>query len=150
MYSARFALVTIAAVSLLGVSACSTSSSSPSSGTDGGGGGGGGETVNGCTAADFAAHDLSAQTASRVITFPTGAAPAQYSPACITIAVGQSVTWNGAFTNHPLEQSGGDTSMWITATNTGTTANFSFPVGGTYGFHCSVHPSVMQGAIFVK
>lgn len=149
MYTARFMLVTLASVSLLAVSACS-SSSSTTTGTDAGGGGGGGETVNGCTAADFAAHDLSAQSANRTITFPSGAAPAQYSPACITIAVGQSVTWTGAFGSHPLEQFGGDASMWITSTTSGTTATFSFPVGGTYGFHCSAHPSVMQGAVFVK
>ncbi len=108
------------------------------------------EAVNGCTAADFAAHDLSSLTASRVIAFPTTPTPAQYSPACITIGVGQTVTWNGDFSSHPLVQFGGDASVWIQDTSSGTTAMFSFPVGGTYGFQCSAHPSVMKGAIFVK
>ena len=108
------------------------------------------EAVNGCTVADFAANDLSAAGASRVITFPTTAAPAQYSKPCITIGVGQMVTWNGDFTLHPLEQAGGDPSMWITPTLTGTTVSFGFPVGGTYGFECSFHPTLMKGAIYVK
>ena len=163
MYIARFSsLATVAGLSLAAgaLGGCS-SSSTTTSGTDGGGGGGGGggdaggggggaETVNGCTAADFAANDLSAAGASRTISFPTTAAPAQYTPACITIGAGQSVTWNGAFASHPLQQSGGDASMLITTTSTGTTATFAFPVGGTYGFDCQFHPSVMKGAIFVK
>ncbi len=156
MYNAlfSFALATFAGL-CLSLSGCS-SSSTTTTGTDAGGGGGGGDaggggtSVNGCSAADFAANDLSAAGAARVITFPTGAAPAQYTPACITIAAGQNVTWNGAFANHPLQQSGGDPTMWITTTNTGTTVNFGFPVGGTYGFDCQFHPSVMKGAIFVK
>jgi plastocyanin len=109
-----------------------------------------GESVNGCAPADFAAHDLSSPSAARVITFPTGATPAQYSPPCITIGVGQMVTWNGAFSSHPLVQFGGDPTMWIQPTSTGTSISFGFPVGGTYGFECSAHPSVMKGAIFVK
>ena len=141
-----FGLVACAAFSLLG---CSTSSSSPSGGTDSGGGGST-DSVNGCTAADFAANDLSAQSKTRQITFPTGATPAQYQPACITIAVGQSVTFTGSFTNHPLVQAGGDPSVFIQSTSSGTTATFGFPVGGTYGFQCSNHPSVMKGAVFVK
>ena len=109
-----------------------------------------GETVNGCTAADFAANDLSAAGASRTITFPSTSAIAQYSKPCITIAVGQMVTWTGDFASHPLVQAGGDASMWITPTGTGTTVSFGFPVGGTYGFECSAHPAVMKGAIYVK
>ncbi len=156
MYIARFSL-TIAMFAGLSLFGCSSSSTTTTgTGTDAGGGGGGdaggggGTAVNGCTAADFAANDLSAAGAARVITFPTGAAPAQYTPACITIAAGQTVTWNGAFASHPLQQSGGDPTMWITTTSTGTTVNFGFPVGGTYGFDCQFHPSVMKGAIFVK
>jgi plastocyanin len=147
MHTARFTfgIIVCGAFSLLG---CSTSSSSPSGSADSGGGSS--DAVNGCSTADFAAHDLSAQSASRVITFPTTAAPAQYQPACVTIAVGQSLTFNGSFTNHPLVQAGGDPSVFINSTSSGTTATFGFPVGGTYGFQCSNHPSVMKGAVFVK
>lgn len=143
MESARIASLALvsAALSLFGCT-----SSNPVTTNDAGPS----ESVNGCTAADFAAHDLSAASASRTITFPMDATPAQYSPACITIGVGQSVTWNGNFANHPLMQSGGDPSMWIQSTSTGTTANFGFPVGGTYGFECMAHPTIMKGAVYVK
>ena len=143
MHNARFmlAVMTCAGLSLFGCASSSTT------GTDAGGGG---TAVNGCTAADFAANDLSAASNARKITFPSTAAPAQYQPACFTIAAGQSVTWSGDFASHPLTQAGGDPSMWITTTNSGTTVTFGFPVGGTYGFECSAHPSIMKGAVFVK
>jgi plastocyanin len=139
-------LVACAALSLFGCGPAGSTDAGVDAGTDAGVG----ESVNGCTPADFAAHDLSLPASSRTITFPSVAAPAQYSTPCFTIAVGQSVTWNGDFSSHPLSQVGGDPSMWITTTSSGTTATFAFPVGGTYGFECLVHPSLMKGAIFVK
>jgi plastocyanin len=154
MHSARIMLgiVTCSALSLGGCSSSSTTTTGTDAGGGGGGGdaGGAGESVNGCTAADFAANDLSAPSNARKITFPSTATPAQYSPACFTIAVTQSVTWSGDFVSHPLTQAGGDPSTWITTTSTGTTATFGFPVGGTYGFECSNHPSIMKGAVYVK
>jgi plastocyanin len=73
----------------------------------------------------------------------------QYSPACIKIKVGQSVTWNGAFQFHPLEAVGGDTPSPITATNSGTTVTFAFAREGTFGFDCANHPTIMHGAVLV-
>jgi plastocyanin len=148
MYIARVTFGIVVCSAFFSVLGCSSSSASPSGGADSGGGSS--DSVNGCTTADFAANDLTAQSNARVITFPTAAAPAQYQPACVTIAVGQSLTFNGSFTNHPLVQAGGDPSVFITSTSTGTTATFGFPVGGTYGFQCSNHPSIMKGAVFVK
>jgi plastocyanin len=143
--SARISLVVVcASLSLL---ACGPATTQTDAGvTDAGVG----ETVNGCSAADFAANDLSAPGASRTITFPMTSAIAQYSKPCITIGVGQMVTWTGDFASHPLVQAGGDPSMWIAPTGTGTTVSFGFPVTGTYGFECSAHPTVMKGAILVK
>ena len=106
--------------------------------------------VNGCTAMDFAANDRRADAASRVIAFPSGAAPGPYTPRCITISAGQSVTWNGDFASHPLEQFGGNESTWIAPTNRGSTATFTFPVAGVYGFRCTAHPTTMQGGILVR
>jgi plastocyanin len=135
------------ALSLLGCGPAGTADAGVDAGVDAGSMA---EAVNGCTAADFAANDLSAATASRVISFPTTAAPVQYSKPCITVAAGQMVTWNGDFSLHPLEQAGGDPTMWITPTQAGSTVTFPFPVGGTYGFECSFHPTLMRGAIYVK
>jgi plastocyanin len=127
-------------------SAVKDSGGQDSGGQDSGGqdsGGGDSGTVNGCTTFT----DMTAD--GGVITFPTVASPAQYSPNCVHVLAGQSVTWNGSFSNHPLEASGGTTSSPITTTNTGTTATFAFPNVGTYGFHCQFHPGVMFGAVEV-
>jgi plastocyanin len=99
--------------------------------------------VNGCTTYE---DDTAA---GATVTGPSGSAPAQYSPACVHIKAGQSVTWNVDLTAHPLEAFGGDTPSPIQTTNSGTTVSFTFPNAGTFGFHCQVHPSVMQGAVEV-
>jgi plastocyanin len=98
--------------------------------------------VNGCdpTTTAVSAGDVS-------ISFPTTAAPAQYSPACVTVHEGSMVTWNGAFADHPLTPN--DTGGPIVATATGTTASFTFATAGSFGFHCALHPTLMLGAVFV-
>jgi plastocyanin len=78
----------------------------------------------------------------------------KYSPACIKINKGSSLTFNGSFSSHPL--SGGldgsaDASSPITHTTTGSTATFPFPNAGTFGFYCDFHfGSGMEGAVFVQ
>ncbi len=99
--------------------------------------------VNGCTTFE----DDTASGAT--VTGPAGAAPAQYAPNCVHVKVGQTVTWNSDFTAHPLEASGGASPSPIQLTSTGTTVSFTFTTAGTYGFHCSVHPATMQGAVEV-
>jgi plastocyanin len=64
---------------------------------------------------------------------------------CLTIKKGQSVTWEGVPTSfHPLEAAEGDTPSPIT-----NTSPIAFPNEGTFGFHCTAHPSAMKGAIKV-
>lgn len=64
---------------------------------------------------------------------------------CLKIKKGQSVTWEGVPTSfHPLEAAGGDTPSPIT-----NTSPIAFPNAGTFGFHCTVHPMAMKGAIMV-
>jgi plastocyanin len=116
------------------VSACGSSS--------GGGTGGASGEVNGC---DPSSTTVSAGDVS--ISFPTTAAPAQYSPACVKVHEGAKVTWSGAFADHPLTPDGTDNP--ITATASGTTVSFTFADEGSFGFHCAVHPSLMLGAVFV-
>jgi plastocyanin len=121
-------------------STSSTSSggtSSTSSGTTTTGG-----MVNGC---DPAA--TTETTGDATITFTTGTAPMQYAPACVKIKAGSKVTWNGAFNFHPLTPD--DATSPIVYQNTGTTATFTFPSTGAFGYHCDVHPSAMLGAVFV-
>ena len=154
----------LAVVALLTTAACSDSTPTPvaDSGStatpDSGGGASDAATasdapavaaLNGCTSALFAANDLTPSAAARTITFPTGLAPAQYSPPCITIKAGQMVTFTGSFTSHPLAAEGGDAMSPIVSTKTGTTASFTFAKAGTFGYKCEAHPSSMLGAIHV-
>ena len=122
-----------------------TSSSSGASSSSGGTTGTTLTPVNGCDPATAEDHTADSNV---TITFPTGAAPAQYSPACIKISANATVTFSGGFSHHPLQPDG--TGNPITATNTGTSAQFTFANAGSYGFHCQFHPSVMLGAVYVQ
>jgi len=121
-------------------SSTSASSSASSSGA---------ALVNGC--APTAAEDHTADS-NVMISFPTGGL--MYSPACIKISAGSSVTFNGSFTNHPLSpglDGVPDPTSPITATATGTTATFTFPNAGAFGYYCEAHVlSGMKGAVFVQ
>ncbi len=118
--------------------ACGNSSSGNDAGSDGAV-----EEVNNCAAYT----DDTAGAAA--ITGPTGASPAQYTPNCIHVKVGQSVTFNSDFTDHPLEPSGGDSPNPIPETESGTTVSVTFANAGTFGFKCQAHPSIMFGAVQV-
>ncbi len=100
--------------------------------------------VNGCSTYT----DLTAETTT-TISFPTGASPAQYSTPCIKVKAGTVLTFTGSFSSHPLVPSGGDTPNPITAGSSGASASFTPTKAGTFGFHCSFHPTVMLGAIDV-
>ncbi|HEY1954319.1 MAG TPA: plastocyanin/azurin family copper-binding protein [Polyangiaceae bacterium] len=124
--------------------ACSSTPSGSDAGDDSGNpGNDAAAAVNGCTTFT----DMTTGTAT--ITGPTGVAPAQYAPNCVHVKVGQSVTWNSDFGNHPLAPSGGDTPTPIVATATGTTVSYTFSSAGTFGFHCNFHPTIMFGAVQV-
>lgn len=104
-----------------------------------------------CTDAELAAN-ASTDGGSVVISFPTGAEPAQYTNHCLTVKAGSSVTFTGAFLQHPLVPAGGDEPNPIPA----TTANqpddalaVTFPNAGTFGYQCDFHPAQMYGAIRV-
>ncbi|HEY1954661.1 MAG TPA: plastocyanin/azurin family copper-binding protein [Polyangiaceae bacterium] len=101
------------------------------------------EVVNGCTSFT----DMTANGAT--IQGPMDALPAQYSPNCVHIKMGQTVTWNLFFSGHPMAASGGDTPSPIETTSTGTTVTFTFDAPGTFGFHCLSHPTQMFGAVEV-
>ena len=58
-----------------------------------------------------------------------------YSPAEITIAVNDTVTWQGDFASHPLVSEDG---LWAMQTS-GTTFSHTFLTAGTYRFYCNFH-----------
>lgn len=99
--------------------------------------------VNGCTTFT----DMTAD--GGVIVGPASSNPSQYAPNCVHIKAGQSVTWNGDLTDHPLGPFGGDSPNPITSVNTGTTVTYAFPTPGTFGYRCEIHTSLMFGAVEV-
>jgi plastocyanin len=60
-----------------------------------------------------------------------------YAPQCVRVQVGQTLTFTGNFTMHPLIQQCGPAA--VLGQNTGTTASYVFSTPGTYGFYCGVH-----------
>lgn len=113
---------------------------------DAGDGGDAGVVVNDCTVFE----DDTDPAATRVIQGPPGSGPVQFTPSCMAVHAGQSVTFQQAdFSNHPLMPQNGDTPNPITFTSSGTTVTIAFPNAGTFGFVCEFHPSLMFGAIEV-
>jgi plastocyanin len=105
--------------------------------------------LNGC-ASQASFTDRSGTGASRTITGPSGAAPAQYDIPCMRIRAGQMVTFTeGSFAQHPLAAAGGDSPNPIPTTSSGTSVDVTFPAAGLFGFHCMIHPTIMMGAIMV-
>ena len=106
-----------------------------------------------CTQAEF--DDLTGADGGDFTKFPGvdvsffDAAPKQFVNHCAKTKVGDTVTFAGDFTIHPLAPLGGDTPSFIKATSTGSTAEFVPTTPGTYGFVCSAHPGIMFGAIQV-
>jgi len=86
-----------------------------------------------------------------------------FSPSCLSISAGQSVTFFGdatqgaTFAFHPLRPGGanggdpGTAGNPIAAQNSGSTYSVVFPSAGTFGYFCQSHEAMgMYGAIQVK
>jgi plastocyanin len=112
-----------------------------------------GATFNGCTDDRFV--DRTAANASREVTF---GATLAYSPPCLLVAAGQTVTFTGAFAAHPLRAGASPTSSLsdppgnpIANTSTGMTLTVTFPTAGTWPYHCATHfASGMAGVVRVR
>jgi plastocyanin len=107
-------------------------------------------SLNGCTT--YADHTGTSD--ARAIAF----ANFQYTPPCMKILAGQTVTFSGSFGGHPLmpgvpSSTTGTSSSNnpITATNTGSTLAVAFPTAGSYAYYCNFHfGNGMYGAIEVQ
>ena len=94
---------------------------------------------------------MTATTANRTVTY--GGNFEVYTPKCMRIMVGQSVTFTGAgaetFADHPIEPACGPASA-ITPYDGGASATFTFNTIGLYGYSCATHEAEgMRGAIMV-
>jgi plastocyanin len=91
-------------------------------------------------------HDVAITSAAVVVVGPGGLNV--FSPATVTIAAGESVTWDWvsgfhsivsdtqAFASSPGQASGQYTVM--------------FPMAGTFPYHCGVHGAMMTGTVVVQ
>ncbi len=142
-------LLTVAA--LIGATTACSSSGDDGSGTGGGGGSSGAE-LNGCKDSDYS--DASDGGSINIEVAPGGAL--EYSPACLIIKAGQKVIFTGNLAFHPLEPGtsddpkAGSPNNPIVATESGQSAEFTFPAAGDYPYYCGVHVSLgMAGVVRV-
>jgi plastocyanin len=74
----------------------------------------------------------------------------QYSPADITLFVGEDVEWKGPFASHPLVS---EDNLWQVV-NTGDSFRFTFTQPGVYRYYCQFHGAPggvgMSGIIRVR
>jgi plastocyanin len=80
-----------------------------------------------------------------------GAGGNTYQPNCVKIKSGQSITFAGDFTMHPLAQACGPAS--VITNGTGSSTTFKFSGAGTWGYYCTLHGTAsgsgMAGSIQV-
>ena len=95
----------------------------------------------------MAANDFRGNDA--VVVFADGPSPAQYTPNCLTISAGQTITFKGNFTYHPITGKGGDSPTPMPDRRQGTELKVTFANAGIFGFECEFHPHVVFGAVAV-
>jgi plastocyanin len=103
--------------------------------------------VNGCNPAM-----VTTASAGVTVQGPVGTTVVNYSPACVSVHVGAIVTFTGDFTTYSLSPGpviDPTIPNPITFTNMGTSAQFTFPNAGSFGFYSMSNPTTMLGAVFV-
>lgn len=120
-------------------------------GNGGGAAGGAGGSSSGFMAVAPCAAEGSYVSSTTTISF-SGTAAA-YTPNCVKVSAGTSVTFTGDFSTHPLEPSalrGTLTGNPITTTgglpDGGTSKSFTFPTPGFFAYYCDVHGPSDSGA----
>jgi plastocyanin len=111
------------------------------------------ETTQGCVGKYV---DLSAADATRTIE----GIGVSWSPPCVEIAAGQTLTWDVNFSVHPLrpgttsDKAAGSPNNPIPSSDGGPAAAVTFPTAGFYPFHCAYHATPdgkgMVGLVHVK
>ena len=103
-----------------------------------------------CTEAELAAGVRTAASDLRVIVAPDRDPSSPFVPNCMVIKVGQTVTWTGAFSKHPLiprENSTLPNPIQVVASGTSTAVTFD--CAGTFNFSCRTHKDNMLGTVRV-
>jgi plastocyanin len=81
---------------------------------------------------------------SDYVTTPTtimfgGAVGLLYSPQCLSVPKGTTVTWSGALLAHPLRPSTRTPGSPIMATSDGMSVSFTFGSAGFFAYFCNEH-----------
>lgn len=114
-------------------------------------------TLNGCTEETFV--DRTAVDAERIVGLggERGSGGFSFAPKCMTVAVGQQVTFVGAFATHPLipgvpgNTRGGSAGNPIQPTSSGTTVTVTFSRAGVFPYVCGMHGFLgMNGVVVVR
>ena len=112
------------------------------------------QTIHGCTSSAY----VDGRTGDRQIGFGTalGSPALGYSPNCLIISAGQTVTWVGNFSVHPLvggEYRGdaGTSPTPIVRVDTGSDPKaVTFATPGLYPYYCDNHAPTMEGVVWVQ
>ena len=102
-------------------------------------------TFAGCTEDDFAAGDMTAQDGPVAVNM---VAFAPYSPKCLRVQVGQTVTIQ-AMESHPFEMVCAEDDVMDTQDGSMIPVEFVFATPGYYNYRCLKHPGSMMGNIQV-
>ena len=165
------AIVAVAFFVSLASFACSSSNNNGtgSGGTSGGAGTSGAAGTTGSGGSGGSSGFMAVAPCATESAYATGtiidfssAAVFAYTPACLKVSAGSTVTFTGDFLTHPLLPSskrGTLTGNPITATavvpDGGTSVQFTFPTPGFYAYQCDVHGSAddgtgMEGVVWVQ
>ncbi len=103
--------------------------------------------ATGAAPSAIATH-LAAPQARHSIIFPSGGL--NYSPADLTVFVGDEVEWSGPFAFHPLVS---EDALWPVV-STGDSFRFTFTLPGVYRYYCQAHGAPggvgMSGVVRVR
>jgi plastocyanin len=69
-----------------------------------------------------------------------------YDPSSISVAVGDTVQWQGAFSFHPLSSTTIPPGATSWHSGSGTVFSYVVEVPGTYNYQCDVHEPAMSGS----
>jgi plastocyanin len=116
-------------------------------------------SLNGCADTDFV--DRSAATATRVVSFGgvERSGPFAYAPKCIVVSAGQTVTFRGDFSQHPLAPGSSPSARVTGSTNnpiprretTQADVTITFPAAGSFPYFCEYHyAGGMAGVVRVR
>ena len=105
--------------------------------------------------------DRSASVADRTISFGGigGSSTYTYSPSCMIIAAGQTVTFQGDFSMHPLargtvsdaDAGSPDNPIPVPPTDGGTSLDVTYPTVGNFPYYCTQHTAeAMNGTVQAK